>query len=243
MVTQTLARIQSLALALLTLTKRITILEIIWLSAFQGAIKTFDMPGRQTFLVQMVEDRQDLGNAIALNSSMVNRARLVGPSSTGAVIALSGEGYCFLIDGISCLAVIASLGAMRLKSRKVNRTADFMLAQLKEGWTSVSSFAPIRPILLLFALVALMGWPFTILMPIFAAKILRGGPHTLGFLMGGCRSRGPSFGAIACRAQDGGGIRQNNPAFDGGLRRRFDLFRNVADFGSHCCSCWSAVLE
>lgn len=109
-VTQTLAMIQSLALALLTLTKRITIHEIIWLSAFQGAINAFDMPGRQTFLVQMVEDRQDLGNAIALNSSMVNRARLVGPSLAGAVIALSGEGYCFLIDGISYLAVLASLG-------------------------------------------------------------------------------------------------------------------------------------
>jgi MFS family permease len=182
-VTQTLAMLQSFALAALTLTRHITIHEIIWLSVLQGVINAFDMPGRQTFLVQMVEDKQDLGNAIALNSSMVNMARLVGPSLAGAVIALSGEGYCFLIDGISYLAVIASLLAMRLKPAATKRTTDSMLAQLKEGWTYVTGFVPIRTILLLFALVALMGWPFTVLMPIFAAQRLRGGPHTLGFLM------------------------------------------------------------
>jgi MFS family permease len=100
-VTQILAMLQSLALAVLTLTRQINIQEIIWLSAFQGLINAFDMPARQAFLVQMVDDKQDLGNAIALNSSMVNLARLVGPSLAGAVIAVSGEGYCFLIDGIS----------------------------------------------------------------------------------------------------------------------------------------------
>jgi MFS family permease len=115
---------------------------------------------------------------------MVNMARLVGPSLAGVVIALSGEGYCFLIDGISYLAVIASLFAMRLEPGTVKRVADSMLVQLKEGWTYVAGFAPIRTILLLFALVSLMGWPFTVLMPIFAGKILKGGPHTLGFLMG-----------------------------------------------------------
>ena len=108
--------VQSLALAVLTLARHINIQEIIWLSAFQGLINAFDMPARQAFLVQMVEDKQDLGNAIALNSSMVNLARLVGPSLAGAVIAVSGEGYCFLIDGISYIAVIASLLAMRLPS-------------------------------------------------------------------------------------------------------------------------------
>jgi MFS family permease len=183
-VTQALAMLQSLALAVLTLTRHITIHEIIWLSAFQGLINAFDMPGRQAFLVQMVDDKQDLGNAIALNSSMVNLARLVGPSLAGAVIAVSGEGYCFLIDGISYLAVIASLLAMRLQAGTLKRSADSMLVQLKEGWTYVSGFAPVRTILLLFAIVSLMGWPFTVLMPIFAATILKGGPHTLGFLMG-----------------------------------------------------------
>jgi MFS family permease len=183
-VTQALAMLQSFALAFLTLTKHITVHEIIWLSAFQGMINAFDMPGRQAFLVEMVEERQDLGNAIALNSSMVNMARLVGPSLAGMVIAVSGEGSCFLIDGISYLAVIASLFAMRLKPAAVKRATTSMLVQLREGWDYVSGFAPIRTILTLFATVSLMGWPFTVLMPIFASKILKGGPHTLGFLMG-----------------------------------------------------------
>src|ERR1700761_6630603 len=113
--TQALAAVQSLLLAALTLTKLITIWEVLVLSAFQGLINAFDMPGRQAFLVQMVEDRQDLGNAIALNSSMVNMARLVGPSLAGLVIGAFGEGYCFLIDGLSYLAVIASLALMRIK--------------------------------------------------------------------------------------------------------------------------------
>ncbi len=183
-VTQILAMLQSLALAVLTLAQHINIHEIIWLSAFQGLINAFDMPARQAFLVQMVENKQDLGNAIALNSSMVNLARLVGPSLAGAVIAVSGEGYCFLIDGISYIAVIASLLAMRLPAATARRTADSMLSQMKEGWAYVSGFAPVRTILLLFAMVSLMGWPFTVLMPIFARDILKGGPHTLGFLMG-----------------------------------------------------------
>ncbi len=183
-VTQVLAMLQSLALAALTLTHRINIQEIIVLSAFQGLINAFDMPGRQTFLVEMIEDKQDLGNAIALNSSMVNLARLVGPSLAGAVIAISSEGYCFLIDSISYMAVILSLLLMRLNVKELKRSADSMLKQLSEGWTYVSSPGAVRIILLLFALVSLMGWPFTVLMPIFAANILHGGPHTLGFLMG-----------------------------------------------------------
>ena len=183
-VTQALAMLQSLALAALTLSRHINIQEIIWLSAFQGLINAFDMPARQAFLVQMVEDKQDLGNAIALNSSMVNLARLIGPSLAGAVIALSGEGFCFLIDGISYIAVIASLLAMRLQTGAAKPAVHSMLGQLKEGWAYVSGFAPVRTILLLFAVVSLMGWPFTVLMPIFAGEVLRGGPHTLGFLMG-----------------------------------------------------------
>ena len=183
LVTQALAMLQSFALAALALSHHINIHEIIWLSALQGTINAFDMPGRQAFLVEMVEDKADLGNAIALNSSMVNMARLVGPSLAGVVIAISSEGYCFLIDGISYLAVIASLYAMRLHSAAIKRTSDSVLMQLQEGWTYVSGFAPIRTILLLFAAVSLLGWPFTVLMPVFAGTILRGSPHTLGFLM------------------------------------------------------------
>jgi MFS family permease len=182
--TQVLAALQSLALAALTLAKVINIHEIVGLSVLQGLINAFDMPGRQAFLVQMVEDKQDLGNAIALNSSMVNMARLIGPALAGFVIASAGEGYCFTIDGISYLAVIASLLMMRVNIAPAKRAVTSMLEQLKEGWTYVSGFAPIRTILLLFALISLMGMPFMVLMPIFASKVLHGGPHTLGFLLG-----------------------------------------------------------
>jgi MFS family permease len=182
--TQALAMIQSLALAALTLAHVINIHEVLWLSVFQGLVNAFDMPGRQAFMVQMVEDRADLSNAIAINSSMVNLARLVGPSLAGLVIAATNEGWCFLIDGISYIAVIASLLMMRVQISPMKRAAVSMIEQMKEGWTYVSSFIPIRTILLLFALISLMGMPFVVLMPVFAAQVLHGGPHTLGFLMG-----------------------------------------------------------
>jgi MFS family permease len=182
--TQALAMVQSLALAALTLAHIINIHEVLALSVFQGLINAFDMPGRQAFMVQMVDDRTDLSNAIAINSSMVNLARLVGPSLAGLVIAATNEGWCFLIDGISYIAVIASLLMMRVRKDQEMRAAAPMIEQLKEGWAYVSNFVPIRTILLLFALISLMGMPFVVLMPVFAAQVLHGGPHTLGFLMG-----------------------------------------------------------
>jgi MFS family permease len=182
--TQTLSMVQSLTLAAMTLSGRITIPWLLTLSVMQGMINAFDMPGRQAFMVKMVDDRRDLQNAIAINSSMVNMARLVGPSLAGMLIAVSSEGWCFLIDGISYMAVIASLVMMRLHEPVVKRVATSTLHELKAGWTYVSHFAPIRTILLLFAVVSLMGMPFVVLMPIFAARVLHGGPHTLGFLMG-----------------------------------------------------------
>src|ERR1700691_1975907 len=132
--------LQSFALAALTLAKVITIPEILVLSVFQGLINAFDMPGRQSFMVDMVDDRQDLGNAIAINSSMVNMAQLVGPSIGGFVIAGLGEGYCFLIDGVSYIAVIASLLMMRLHATAIKKAPTSMLEQLEEGWTYVSEF-------------------------------------------------------------------------------------------------------
>jgi MFS family permease len=181
--TQALAAVQSLLLAGLTLTHKVTITDILILSGFQGLINALDMPGRQAFLVQMVEDRHDLGNAIAINSSMVNVARLIGPSLAGVVISAYGEGYCFLIDGLSYFAVIASLALMRVKPLSGTRAVTSMMVQLQEGWAYVSGFAPVRTILLLFAVVSLMGMPFVVLMPIFASEILHGGAHTLGLLM------------------------------------------------------------
>jgi MFS family permease len=127
--------------------------------------------------------RADLSNAIAINSSMVNLARLIGPSLAGMLIAVTSEGWCFLVDGVSYLAVIASLLMMRLPPVAIARARASMLVQLREGWDFVRGFAPIRTILLLFSLVSLMGMPFMVLMPIFAAQVLHGGPHTLGFLM------------------------------------------------------------
>jgi MFS family permease len=182
--TQSLAMVQSLVLAWLTLTHRVTISEILALSVMQGLINAFDMPGRQSFMVKMVEDKADLSNAIAINSSMVNVARLIGPSLAGMLIAATNEGWCFLTDGVSYIAVIVSLLMMRLTAAEKERATTTMLAQLREGWSYVTSSAPIRTILSLFALLSLMGWPFMVLMPIFAAQVLHGGPHTLGFLMG-----------------------------------------------------------
>jgi MFS family permease len=182
--TQAAAAVQSLALAWLTLARVITLWEIIALSALQGLINAFDMTARQSFLVQMVEDRADLSNAIAINSSMANGARLIGPAIAGFVIAAFGEGWCFLADGASYLAVIVSLLLMRVKRSVIERKATSMLEQMREGWDYVSTFRPIRTILLLFALISLMGWPFTVLLPVFAAQVLHGGPHTLGWLSG-----------------------------------------------------------
>ncbi len=200
-VTQVLAMLQSFALAVLTLGNWITVWEIIALGAFQGLINAFDMPARQAFVVEMVENKEDLGNAIALNSSMVNMARLIGPSLAGIVIAVAGEGYCFLIDGFSYIAVIVSLLLMTivLKERQVTKR-QHMLSELREGWQYVARSQPIRSVLLLLALVSLVGMPYTVLMPIFAGEILHGGPHTLGFLMG-ATGVGALVGAVVLAAR------------------------------------------
>jgi MFS family permease len=182
--TQAAAAVQSLAMAALTLTHVINLREIVALAAFQGLINAFDMPGRQSFLVQMVEDRNDLSNAIAINSSMVNAARLIGPAIAGLVIGAVGEGWCFLVDGISYFAVIASLLLMRIKPLNITRVASSLGAQMREGWDYVRTFRPIRTILLLFSLLCLMGYPFAVLLPVFVGEVLHGNATTLGWLTG-----------------------------------------------------------
>ncbi len=182
--TQVLSMVQSFALAWLALAGIINVTHILLLSAFQGVINAFDTPARQSFVVEMVENRADLPNAIALNSSMVNGARLIGPSVAGILIAIAGEGWCFMLDGISYLAVIASLLMMRVAQIERRVVEKHVLADLAEGVRYAFGFAPIRAVLLLLALVSLMGMPYTVLMPIMAASVLKGGPHTLGFLMG-----------------------------------------------------------
>jgi len=181
--TQILAMIQSLALAVLALTGIIQIWHIILLSIFQGFINAFDAPARQAFVMEMIEKKEDLGNAIALNSSMFNGARLVGPAIAGLVIASVGAGMCFLIDGVSYIAVIASLLAMKIKPRQITVQTTNVWQRLKEGFIYAFSFPPIRAILLLLALFSFMGMPYMVLIPIFATKILDGDAETLGFLM------------------------------------------------------------
>ena len=181
-VTQVLSMVQSLAMAGLALTGLITVNAVITLAVMQGLINAFDMPARQAFVVQMVEHREDLGNAIALNSSMVNAARLIGPALAGVVIAAVGEGYCFLIDGVSYMAVIASLLLMQVAPAGAARVHRRVLQELTEGWHYVAQSVPIRSILLQLALISLAGMPYTVLMPVFAAGIFHGGPNTLGFL-------------------------------------------------------------
>jgi MFS family permease len=181
-VTQVLSMIQSFWLAALALTHRITFWDIFWLSIFQGVINAFDMPARQAFVTQMVDKREDLANAIALNSSMVNASRLIGPALAGIIIAAVGEGWCFFIDAVSYIAVIISLLLMHVQRQELPERTTNVIEELREGWEYVSRFTPIRNILLLLALVSLVGMPYTVLMPIFARDLLHGGPHTLGFL-------------------------------------------------------------
>ncbi|HTZ82735.1 MAG TPA: MFS transporter [Candidatus Acidoferrales bacterium] len=199
-ITQILSMLESFALAALALAGIITVTEVILLNLFQGAVNAFDMPARQAFLVEMVEDHEDLGNAIALNSSLVNAARLIGPSIAGLIIALVGEGYCFLIDGISYIAVIVSLFAMIVAVHAHERRRESVLSELREGWDYVRGFRPIWSILLLLALISLVGMPYTALMPIFAGRILHGGAHTLGFLMGAV-GIGALIGAVRLAAR------------------------------------------
>jgi MFS family permease len=190
-ITQLLSMLQSFALVAVVFTNHTTVWNIALLTMFQGIVNAFDMPARQSFVVEMIQDRADLANAIALNSTMVNGSRLVGPTIAGFVIAFGGEGYCFLIDGFSYLAVIISLLLMRLDSVPEKRAGKNIWADLKEGWEYASGFTPIRSLLLLLVGASLFGLPYSVLLPVFAGTVLQGGPHTLGFL-----TAASGFGAL-----------------------------------------------
>lgn len=182
-VTQVLSMVQSFLLAILTLTGAITVTHVMLLMALQGFINAFDVPVRQAFLSELIERKEDLGNAIALNSSMVNAARLIGPTVAGVIIAAAGEGICFLIDGFSYVAVIASLLLMHLGTPPARPPRKLFLLEFMEGFRYAFGFSAIKAILLLLALASMMGMSYQVLMPIFASKVLGGGPYTLGFLM------------------------------------------------------------
>lgn len=183
-ITQTLSMVQAMILAILVLSETVAVWHIISLSLLLGLINAFDIPARQSFVVDMIEKREDLGNAIALNSSIVNGARLIGPSIAGILIATLGEGMCFLLNGLSFIAVIVALLAMKIVPKQRKMQGSQVFQGLKEGFSYAFGFAPIRSVLLLLALVSLMGMPYAVLMPIFAENILHGGPQALGFLMG-----------------------------------------------------------
>ncbi len=183
-ITQALAMVQAALLATAVLSGIIQVWHIVVLSLLLGVVNAFDIPIRQSFVVEMVSLREDLGNAIALNSSMVNGARLIGPAIAGLLVASVGEGICFILNSVSYLAVLVALVAMRLPPRPRNqKKRRHIFHELREGFNYSFGFGPIRSILLLVALVSLTGMPYSVLAPVFAKEILHGGVHTFGFLM------------------------------------------------------------
>jgi len=198
--TQVASMSLAFALAVLTLAHRITIPEIFVLAVLLGIVNAFDIPGRQSFLVEMV-GKEDLINAIALNSSMFNGARIVGPAIAGILVSRIGEGWCFFANAVSYIAVIIGLFMMRVPPRPHLPTGP-ALAHLMEGFRFVSQTAPIRAILLLLGLVSLVAMPYTVLMPIFADRILHGGARGLGILMG-ATGVGALLGALTLAARTG----------------------------------------
>ena len=191
LVSQIISMIQASILAWLCLAGVIQIWHIVVLSIALGCINTFDVPSRHSFVIDMVEKKEDLGNAIALNSMMFNGARLIGPSIAGVMLASTGEGICFLLNAVSYVFVIISLLMMKIKIKKVRKKESEILKELKEGLNYTFGFPPIKHLILLLGIVSLMGMSYSVLMPVFAKEILHGGSHTYGFLMGAA-----GFGAL-----------------------------------------------
>jgi MFS family permease len=182
-ITQLLSMLQSAVLGVLTLEGLITVRWLLLLQIVQGVINAFDTPARQAFVVEMVEDRADLPNAIAMNSSMVNGSRIIGPSIGGLLIAAFGEGWCFVVDALSYVFVVVSLLMMRLPRGGVARVEARVLDELRAGLQYVAGSAPIRTALVVLSIVSAMAMPYTVLMPAYVAHVLGGGPNTLGLLM------------------------------------------------------------
>jgi len=198
--TQTASMLLAFLLAFLTLSHRLTVWEIIVLASLLGVVNAFDIPARQAFLVEMV-GREDLMNAIALNSSMFNGARIVGPAIAGILVASIGEGWCFFANAVSFIAVIVGLLMMKITPREIDRHAP-MITHIAEGFRYARRTAPVRALLLLVGLVSLVGMPFTVLMPIFADQILHGGARGLGLLMG-ATGIGALLGALVLASRTG----------------------------------------
>jgi len=192
LVTQTLMMLQAFAVAALALTDTANVGNLTALSLVLGVVNVFDMTARQAFYTEMVVRREDLGNAIALNSSMVNGSRLVGPALAGVLLAQTSAGVCFLVNGVSFLAVLAALLAMRLNPTPRAAPPERVLQGLREGYVYAFGFAPIRNLVLLLSLVCLFGMSYSVLLPVFARDVLNGGPSTFGLL-----SAAAGVGALA----------------------------------------------
>jgi MFS family permease len=199
--TQAASMILALTLSVLTLTGTVDIWHIFVLSALLGIVNAFDMPARQAFVVELVE-KEDLMNAIALNSSIFNGARVLGPAVAGLVIAGIGEGWCFFANGISYVAVLAGLILMRLKMQGGTVRKGSAISNVLEGFRFVRRTRPIRALLLLLGLLSIVGMPYSVLMPIFADKVLHGGPRGLGILMG-ATGLGALIGSLLLAAKSG----------------------------------------
>lgn len=184
LLTQVAALLQSSALAVFALTDQMTVGHLLVLGAIQGVINGFDMPARQSFLRELIDEPGDLSNAIALNSSMVNLGKLIGPVIAAVLVGLVGEGWCFAIDAATYLAVIGSLLAMRLAPRPRKPAGKRVLAELADGVRYVRSFPLVQSVLILLATTAVLAGGYTSMLPVVAAHHLDGGAHTLGILMG-----------------------------------------------------------
>lgn len=184
MVTQFLAMIQALVLAAVVMTDVAAVWNLIVLSAVLGTINAFDMPTRQSFVIEMVDNPHDLGNAIALNSSLFNAARLIGPTVAGILVAAVGEAVCFLINGVSYIAVIACLLAMKITPKDSASRNPHLMLEMKEGFSYVFGFPPIRYIILLLLFASLVAMPYVVLLPVFVGEVLNGQANTLGYLTG-----------------------------------------------------------
>ncbi|MFH1821558.1 MAG: MFS transporter [Methanobacteriota archaeon] len=201
-ITQTFSMLQAIILAFLVLAGAAEIWHILILSVALGFLHSVDMPLRHAFLADMIEDRTNLGNAVALNSTLFNVARLVGPSIAGILIATTGEGICFLVNGLSFIPIIAALLAMKITFKIAQNGEIDFLKLLKGGFSYVFGFVPIRYIMLLLALASLMGMPYSTLMPVFAKDVLQGGPYELGFLTAAAGG-GATMGAVYLASRKG----------------------------------------
>jgi len=194
-ITQSMALLQAMVLAILVLTNTVQIWHIIALSLLSGVIEAIDAPARQSFVIELIQKRSLLTNAIALNSAMFNGARLIGPSLAGFIIAISNEGYCFLMNGLSYTAVIISLFMIKVPQRHYVESQLTMLTKIKQGWKYSFSHLPIRYLVANISVITMFGMSYAVLMPIFARDILHGTAKTMGFLMS-MAGVGALFGAL-----------------------------------------------